>query len=499
MKVLLINPLMSEEARFFPLGLGYIAEVLLESGHYVTVLDINTYKWNKDEVQARIASSDFDIAGITALITQYPYVKWLTKAIKRLNASARIIVGGGLASSIPQMLLDQTDADIAVIGEGESTSKEVIKPIEANEPLKDVAGIQFKENNRIYQTAPRDLIGNLDKIPFPARNLFPMERYLQSSVFSLRAAFDSSARTTNLITSRGCPYGCVYCYHGIFGRKFRARSPDNIIEEIKQLQKEYRVNSIYFDDDTFVIDRERVISFCGKLISEDLGISWACNGRANLMDEELLKKMKSTGCKVLSYGIESGNQKILDALNRKTTVEQGKRAIELTWKAGIVPRAYLMIGMFGETRETIQDTVNFCRELKVGQGLGYITLFPGTPLLRRAMVAGRVDNFEELIEDGRLNPDVLSVNLTDMTDEQLIKLRNEAESSIVNNAIIARAWRLYKIVGAKVMIRNLLALLRTSIPRKALRKVSPSFIWNKFTRRKRLVVKKRPCSKTYLD
>lgn len=479
MKVLLINPLMSGEARFFPLGLGYIAQVLLESGHDVTVLDIDAYKWNQDEVQARIAASDFDIAGITALITQYPYVKWLTKAIKGLNPSARIVVGGGLASSIPQMLLSRTDADIAVIGEGEVTSRELIKSIEANQGLGKVRGIWFKENNRIYQTAPRDFIVNLDEIPLPARSLFPMERYLSSSVLSLRTAFNSSARTTNLITSRGCPYGCVYCYHGVFGRKFRARSPDNIIGEIKELHKEYRVNSIYFNDDTFVIDRERVISLCDKLIGEDLGISWACNGRANLMDAELLKKMKGAGCKVLSYGIESGNQKILDALNRKTTVSQGKRAIELTWKAGIIPRAYLMIGMFGETRETIQDTVNFCRELKVGQGLGYVTLFPGTPLLARAMEAEKVDNFEELIEDGGLNPDVLSVNLTDMTSEELIKLKNEAESSIVNNAIIARAWRLYKIVGAKALIRNLLTLLRTSIPRKVLRKYSPTFIWNK--------------------
>lgn len=485
MKVLLINPLMSEEARFFPLGLGYIAQVLLKSGHHVTVLDINAYKWNKDEVKARIASSDFDIAAITALITQYPYVKWLSKVIREVNPPARIIVGGGLASSIPQMLLERTDVDIAVIGEGEVTSRELIESIDANERLEGVRGICFKENNRIYQTAPREYIVNLDEIPFPARSLFPMEIYLQSSVFSLRTTFDSSARTTNLITSRGCPYGCVYCYHGIFGRKFRARTPDNITEEIKELQKEHKVNSLMFNDDTFVIDRERVLSLCDKLTGENSGISWTCNGRANLMDEELLGKMKKAGCKLISYGIESGNQKILDALNRKTTVEQIKRAIELTWKVGIIPHAYLMVGMFGETKDTIQDTVNLCKELKVGQGIGYVTLFPGTPLLTMAVEAGKVDDFEELIEGSNLNPSVLSVNLTDMTDKELIKLRNEAESSIVYNAIIARGWRLYKIAGLRVMMGNLLTLLRTSIPRKVLRKVTPPFIWNKFSRRKR--------------
>jgi radical SAM superfamily enzyme YgiQ (UPF0313 family) len=263
MKILLINPLMSETTAFFPLGLGYIAQVLLNDGHHVSVLDINAHRWNDDEVKRKIKSFDFDVVGISALITQYSYVKWLTKVIKEFNSSAKIIVGGGLASSVPEIVLRKTEADIMVIGEGEVTTKELVDALEYSKILNNVRGIQFKENNRISQTELRRPIENLDDIPFPARNLFPMEKYI-GGLFEYPVY--SQIRATNMITSRGCPYSCVYCDKGIFGQKFGARSPDNIVEEIELLIKEYKINGVSFNDDTFVLNKKECILFVMSLL-----------------------------------------------------------------------------------------------------------------------------------------------------------------------------------------------------------------------------------------
>jgi len=388
MRVLLINPLLLPRTQNFPLGLGYIARSLLDEGHQVSVLDINAYQWNKEEVRGRISSSNFDVVGITAIITQYSYVKWLTQVVRELNPSARIILGGALPTTVPRLMLETTDADTVAIGEGEVTVKELISAIENHGNLSQVRGIQYKEDGKICQTEPRELIANLDTISFPAWHLFPMENYI--ACLMLRH-FDISARATVVMTSRGCPYGCVYCNtRQVFGRRFRARSVDNIMEEVKFLMQEYKINAVQFNDDIFTLDKKRVNEICDRLNAEGLDIPWYAETRVNLVDEKLLRRMREAGCRVVGYGIESGSQKILDALNKQTTVEQGKKAVESTWKAGIIPFTFLMVGMFGETRETIQDTINFCREVNVGGPVAYIVPLPATPLWEKAVAAGKM-------------------------------------------------------------------------------------------------------------
>ena len=471
MKILLINPLIgSWEMGFFPLGLGSIARVLLDSGHQVKVLDINAFRWDKNEIAKLIYEEDFDVCGIGALITQYSYVKWLCRAVRTMKSQAKIVVGGGLATAIPDMLLERTPADVAVIGEGEITAKELFMALENGIDLKTVKGICFKEKGELYHTAPREYIKDLDDVKFPAWHLFPMEQYLKSKFLAMRTSFNSSLRVTNLITSRGCPFSCRYCYHGIYGRQFRARSAENIIAEMKYLKNTYGVQGFMLDDDTFVVDRQRVKKFCEELINEKLKIVWSCNGRVNLMDEELVKQMKRAGCRLIAYGVESGNQGILDAMNRKNTVEQNRKVIEMTWRNGIIPYAHLMIGMIGETPETIKDTVKFCKEMQVGQGLGWITLYPGTPLLEQAKEMGKVKDYEKLIEEDCLLGDKLVVNLTNIPDDKLRQLRSDAEEEIIASTTLRRLYRICKIVGIKAIISDLYPLLRTTtLPKKLFR------------------------------
>lgn len=467
MKILLINPpIQGSSLSNFPLGLGYIARVLQDEGYDISVLDINAHRWSQEEVKKKIISSNFDIAGITALITEYKYVRWLTKLIKEYNPSSKVILGGGLASAVPEIVLRKTNTDIVVIGEGEVTTKEVISSLEEGKNLNNVRGIMFKENNKLHEPGIRAPIENLDEIPFPARELFPTEIYIRNTGLG-RKLVDASVRSANIITSRGCPYNCAYCFKGMWGQKFRARSPDNIIEEIEELIKQYKINNIFFNDDVFVLDKKRVYSFCDKLIEQNINISWECNGRVNLMDLDMLKKMRAAGCRIVSYGIESGNQEILDALNKKVTVEQAKKAIQLTWEAGILPKAYLMIGTFGETEKTVQDTINFCKEAgPMVFGFSFTTPFPNTVLYQKAKEAGKTSAEEELMEKWGSWGDTIITNLTEMSDEELKKLRDKAVKKIVVGVTATKFWKYYKVMGLKTMFRNSFSLLRMKIHRK---------------------------------
>lgn len=457
MQFLLINPATGQQRApaYFPLGLGYIARVLLDNGHAVQVLDINAYRWPASEVERRLRHMDFEAVGITGMVTEFPSVRWLSALVKEVNPAAKVIVGGGLPTAFPRLVLEKTQADIAVVGEGEVTIKELAESLAQNSALSDVKGIWYKDGNGLHATEPRELIEDLDTIPFPARHLFPLERYMQNPVPYLRM-FDKNVVSANVVSSRGCPYRCTYCFHGLWGYRFRGRSADNVVAEIKSLRNEYGVTGIFFMDDTFVLDRKRLFAICDRLIEEDLGIIWAASGRVNLMNRRMLEKMREAGCRVVIYGIESGSQKILDEMRKGVTVEQARRAILDTWEAGILPVGYLMIGMFSETRQTVEETVRFCNETGLVSGFSYATPFPGTELYAKAVELGKInpqDTVQLLERWGEWSNEIL-VNLSGFSDEELKSIKRSAERRILWGNLWWKAHLYIGILGIRNAIRE---------------------------------------------
>ncbi|MEM4406792.1 MAG: radical SAM protein [Candidatus Methanomethylicaceae archaeon] len=434
MNFLLINPPIGKQRlpAYFPLGLGYVAQILLKEGHEVNVLDINAYRWSDDEVEQQLKNTEFEAVGITGMVTEFAAVRWLSRLIKGINPNAPIVLGGGLPTAFPQMVLERTQVDIAVVGEGEVTIKELAESLAEGSPLSKVKGIWYKKGGDICPTQPRELIQDLDMIPFPARHLFSMEQYTQNPVPYLRM-FDQKVIPANMVTSRGCPYRCTYCFHGLWGYQFRARSADNVVAEMKLLHEEYGVTGIFFMDDTFVLDRERVLAICDKLIDEDLNIIWAASGRVNLMDPEMLERMRAAGCRAILYGIESGSQQILNEMRKGVTVEQARQAILNTWRAGILPVGYLMIGMFGETPQTVEETIRFCNETGLISGFSYATPFPGTDLYARAVESGKLqpEAADQLLERWTEWGDEVLVNLSNIPTDKLKLIKKKAERRIL--------------------------------------------------------------------
>lgn len=450
MRYLLINPVTGDrrEPAYFPLGLGYIARMLLDSGQDVEVLDINAYRWSAKEVERRLQATSFDVVGITGMVTEFSAVRRLTELVKGISPAAKVILGGGLPTAFPQLMLESTQADIAVVGEGEAAIGELAVRLEEGEGLESVRGIWYREGDTLRATEPRPLIEDLDTIPFPARHLFPIERYIQNPVPYLRM-FNQHVISTNIVSSRGCPYRCAYCFHGLWGNQFRARSAENIVAEIEMLHQTYGVNGIFFMDDTFVLDRKRVFDMCDHLIERELGVIWVASGRVNLMDRPLLERMRVAGCRVILYGIESGSQKILDEMQKGVKVEQARRAILETWRAGILPIGYLMIGMFSETPETVEETVRFCHQTGLVSGFSFATPFPGTQLYDRAVELGKIDSSDpvRMLERWGEWGDEIVVNLSRLSDEELIALKRRAQGRIFWGNWWRKMWRYVRVLG----------------------------------------------------
>lgn len=438
MKVLLINPPIREWAKpnILPTGLSYIAAVLLQDGHKVEVLDINGYRYSKEEVERRIKAADYDITGIGGIITTYRYVKWLIAILKRYHPEKMVVIGGSVSSSIPEIMLEKNPVDIVCIGEGEETVRELARTLENKKDLATVKGVWYKDKlGRIHQNEKRPPIRDLDSLPFPAWDLFPMSIYVGNPVGAPNrnkwvdgSANESVVLSMNLFASRGCPYKCIYCYHDFMGEKYRHRSPENIMKEIKILYERYRVSYFHFIDDEFVMNKDFVCRFCDliKAFSAEIGqkLTWGCAGRVNLMTEELIIKMADGGCVLIGYGIESGSQKTLDLIKKQVTTEQAKEAIHLTKKYLGWADCSFMIGYPGETKETIQETIDFCKELDLDpEVIFFLTPYPRTELYDMALKEGKIKDEEAYILGLGEQGEKARVNFTDFTDNELVEMQ----------------------------------------------------------------------------
>ena len=433
MKMLLINPPIREWAKpnIFPLGLGYIASALRENGFDVEVMDINVYRWDRKEVEARIARANFDVAGIGAIVTLYSYVKWLISVIKKHHPDKKIVVGGSIGTSIPQIILGKTAADIVCMGEGEVTVVELLKTVQNREDLSDVDGLWFKTTDgRIAKNKRRKAIENLDNQPWPAWDLFAMGTYLKNPVGTPNrnkwidgTAPDSVPLSMNINGTRGCPYQCIYCYHDFMGQGYRHRSPESIVREMKILYEVHGVTYFLFTDDEYCLKKDFLYDFCKRVREEfNHNITWGCAGRVNLMTEDLIKTMAEAGCVLIGYGIESGSQKMLDAMKKGVTVEQSREAVRLTQKHLGWADCSFMIGTPGENRETIQETIDFCKELKLEpEVIFFMTPYPGTELYRMALASGKITDEEEYLLNLGEQGEKIRINFSDLNDEDLFE------------------------------------------------------------------------------
>lgn len=403
-KVLLIFPFYSLEEEYKglskvgnmlpPLGLAYIGAVLENAGYDVKIIDASPFGWQMQQIVQEAKSYAPDYIGISSSTVSFDQAVRLAKSLKK-NLPCPIILGGPHVTALPEEAISEPCFDIGVIGEGEETIVELLNALSSKSSLKKIKGIIYKEKGKPVLASPREYIKDLDKLPFPARHLLPpLKNYHPTPATYKKFPVGS------MITSRGCPNRCSFCFRGVFGNRWQFRSPENIVDEMEELVYKYGASEIRIWDDTFNVDPERVRKICKLILKKKLKVSWTCVGRVNHIDQTMLKLLKQAGCWQIAYGIESGNAEVLKSINKGITMDMVKNAVDLTYKSGLKSMGFFILGLPGETAQTMEETIKFAKSLPLdAANFTIATPYPGTVLWTMAKKNGSLtrDSYHKLL------------------------------------------------------------------------------------------------------
>ena len=426
MKVLIVNPpiRLDDKPRHIPHGLAILANIIRKRFDcQLLFVDWNAQRYTEEQFKVIVKDYSCDLAMISGLIPTYKYLIGISKVIKGYHPKCKIVAGGSAAMSVPDVLLKNSVVDVVCIGEGEVTIVELIEAFQQKKDpdLSSIKGIAYKDKNEIVFNEPHPLIDDLDIVSdLPAYDLLPMNIYLANPVVGL-------GRDIDFISGRGCPYHCTFCYQP-WGHKNRRHSAEFLKDAVLYLKRKYQINFISFQDDLFVANRKKLYEFCELRNRYFPDIYWSCTGRANICDEELIKTVREAGCTLISYGFESGSQRMLNSMNKKINLDQMEHVVNLSRKYGLPIPVSFILGMPGENEQSCNETVEFCVKNNLTlDSLMYATPYPGTAIFDFAIRTGLIkkDSIHDFVMHLGDARDFV-VNLTDsFTDEGLKKKYNE--------------------------------------------------------------------------
>jgi radical SAM superfamily enzyme YgiQ (UPF0313 family) len=371
MRVLLINPFYPiSETPSPPLGLAYLGAALEQAGVQVKILDYVVYPYRRDALESVLKEFKPHIAGATAVSMTFDHAKQVLKNVKAIDSQVLTVMGGPHVTFCARETLENfPELDVVVLGEGEETFADLTKAVAEAQHLDAVNGITYRIGSQINTTAKRKLIQNLDSLPLPARHLLPLGRYRTLGL------------PISMTTSRGCPYKCIFCVgRKMVGAKVRYHSIDRVVAELEDLAN-LKFQQINIADDLFTADQKHCLAVCEEMIKREIDVNWTSFARVDTVSETLLSKMKAAGCTAVSFGIESANPDILKTIKKGITVPQVIDAVRMCRRVGIRPYASFILGLPGETRDTIKESAALAAKLQQ-EGLAYgfhiLAPFPGT-------------------------------------------------------------------------------------------------------------------------
>lgn len=432
MKVLLISYDNESLVQWFPQANAYLAATLLKHNHEVEIYSQDIHHYPDEHLTEYLNKNKFDMVGLSFIGGYYEYKKALkiSEAINNSTQRPFYVIGGFGPSPDPDYFLKKTGAEVVVMGEGEVTIIDLINHIGEARELEGVLGIAFTKNGKTKINPSRPLIEDVDSIPMPAYHLFNIEHY--------RLLREPNCEKTDfvmpILSGRGCTFTCNFCYR--MDKGFRGRSNKSILEEVRYLQKNYKINYIAFSDELLMSSISRTMSLCEAIIDSGLKFKWYCNGRLNYAKPKVLKMMKDAGCVFINYGIESFDDGMLKVMNKVLTTKQIEEGIKTTLKAGISPGFNIIFGNIGETKEILMKGVEFLLKYDDGSQMRTIrpvTPYPGSPLFYHAISEGLLKNTADFYENKHTNSDLLTCNFTPMSDKEFYQAISEANEILLDN------------------------------------------------------------------
>lgn len=431
MKVMLIYPPITEVEVYAkyskaapclpPLGICYIARYLLEANYDVKIIDCVAQRLSLTELQSKIVEYSPTVVGVSSTTVAFYYAKQVLSLVKSVDPEIITVLGGAhITAFFKEAMKECESIDIGVLGEGEQTLLDIVRKIDNNDSIDTVKGIVFRQNGTLIQTESRPTVRDLDEIPFPARELLPnLHSYAHTALRGKKRKL-----TTTMITSRGCPKKCGYCDQSVFGRVWRSHSADYVFSEMKLLKEDFGVDFISFEDDNFSLSKERVKAICKKIIEHPLDIGWACSGRADNVDDEMLKLMKTAGCESIYVGIESGSPRILKLINKNISKDKVNEGIRKIKENGIRILGSFILGIPSETKEEMLQTLDYSLSLPLdGASFFIFTPYPRTELRKLAFQYGKVStNWKDYTG----HPSALPYIPNNMTQDELLGFQEKA-------------------------------------------------------------------------
>lgn len=433
MKILMVVYDNDSYISWFPQGLAYLASAARNAGHDVSVYQQDIYHWPDSHLTNYLNENSFDVVEVSVIGGYYQYHKLLSLS-SAINASYnrsnfKYTIGGHGPASDPQYFLKKTGADVVGIGEGEITFVELMDAFEGKRSLNSVDGIAFFDGDgKFIKTKARELIADIDEIAWPAYDLFDMTYYTLMRFPNI----SGSERSIPMLSGRGCIFACNFCYR--LDKGFRPRSAKSIIDEIVFLKETYNVKYIGFSDELLMSSRERTLELCQAFIDAKLDVKWDCNGRLNFADIDVLEKMKEAGCVFINYGIESLNNDTLRIMHKGLTRDMIVRGVENTLKVGISPGLNIIYGNINEPLSAIDDAVEFLLKYDDHAQMRTIrpvTPYPGSELFEYAIEHGLVKDTADFYENKHINSDLLSVNFTRHSDDEVYEALYHANMRLI--------------------------------------------------------------------
>lgn len=354
-----------------------LGTILKQEGQEVEILDLLSTRYSTDKIDRRLDRFQPELIGVTSVTMNFPLaVQTLQYCKKKAPEAAAVMGGPHVTFTDEETLRKHPGVDIIVRGEGEDTTRALVQTLAKGEDLETVPGLTFRQKGKIVKTEDRPFIPDLDLLPMPDRNLFPLSRYLAMRV------------PVSILSSRGCPMDCSFCVgRRMTGRKGRFRNPHCVVDEIEAAHR-LGFEEVCIDDDLFTRKRSHVNAICDEILRRGLKMDMYIFARVDTVDRELLRKLRKAGCRMICFGLESGNQKVLDLAHKQATPEKARRAVDLCKEAGISPLGSFILGLPGETRETMEETISFAQSLGIPYGFHLLSPFPGTKIREKAAEFG---------------------------------------------------------------------------------------------------------------
>ena len=442
MRILIVNPSLrrGSKTKYLPVGVASIMTYLTSVGYDFDLLDVDIDDLDDAAVEAYIADNRYDVVMAGSIVTHYKWMKWLTHTVKKYHPPTKVVIGNSVAGSIPDTFLKYSAADVAVIGEGEISTHEVLETFRKGGDLKDVAGIAYVDAVRnVLKTAPRKAVHKIDDFPIIDWSRFNIARYFERSYIGAEGLVsDIAARVMPVVSARGCVFKCTFCHYVFWDDPYRYRSPANILNEIRRNIDTYGANYINFWDDLSFGSLKQAERLADAIIASGLKFNWNAAVRVDLFGNpkhpyakrrEVAEKFKAAGCLNLGFSLESGNREILDMMDKRIEPEYFFDQIQILKDAGITCSTSVVFGYPIETPETIRETFDQCLQAGVYPSIGFLLPLPYTGMYKYAKDHGFITDDDAYLDSITERQD-LCLNMTKMRNEEVMGLIKEGAANL---------------------------------------------------------------------